>query len=275
MSRQSDLNKLMTEITDEYLKLNEKQQRRAIRELKRINGDMADLLADFVGSDGTIQKRRLNRLLREMDAVKRGYHGQARVVLGDIITESTEWTTQEINGALITVLGAAAISLAESRLLNRRIERKVWSRKGDDLLNLSDRVWNLANGTHEELTRVVRQSINRGESINEMMAKIRQTHANETWKIRRLAWSEGVTAHRTATGENAKHGGIKYVKLIDGSCRNKNHYQHRCYILANEDKYGKGMGIYKPTDEEIYSPHPQCTSYIEYVLDEEVLRGAK
>src|SRR5690606_28906 len=136
------------------------------------------------GSDGTIQKRRLSRLLREMDAVKRGYQDQARVVLGDIITETTEWTTQETNGALITVLGAAAISLAESRRLNRRIERNVRVRKGHDLLNVSDGVGNLANGTHEELTRVVRQSINRGESIDEKMAKMRQTHANETWKIR-------------------------------------------------------------------------------------------
>src|SRR5690606_3161174 len=121
----------------------------------------------------------------------------------------------------------------------------------------------------------VRQAINRGESINEMMAKIRQTHANETRKIRRLAGTEGVTAHRTATGEKAKHGDIEYVKLIDGSYGKKDHHRHNCYIYAQEDLYGKGAGIFKTTDEKIYSPHPQCTSYIEYVLDEEVLRGVK
>jgi hypothetical protein len=33
-----------------------------------------------------------------------------------------------------------------------------------------------------------------------------------------------------------------------------------------------GEGVYKPTDSQIYQPHPNCTSYLTYVLTEREVR---
>ena len=105
-----------------------------------------------------------------------------------------------------------------------------------------------------------------------MIPKLRQVHDNETWKIRRLAQTEGSTAYRTATAYNAQRSEVvEWVRLNDRGGGHRNHHLHRCYKLAKEDRYGQGAGVFKPTDSEIYLPHPNCRAHISYVLNEKYL----
>ena len=71
MTNQERLDAILRRVSDQHGKLNAKQQAYAIREIGRVRGDIADLLADFAGADGSIERRRLNRLLRELDEVER------------------------------------------------------------------------------------------------------------------------------------------------------------------------------------------------------------
>lgn len=263
MNNQAQLDAIFERLSTQYGKLNARQQQYAIKEIGRIRGELADLLADYAGSDGIIKRTRINRLMRDLDDIEKQIRKYGTVALDEIITESAAWTTTKVNGALNTTIGAAVTASVADRI-NRDVFRYVTKRYGDDGLILSDRIWSTAADIREEMSAVLRSGIIRGEGVSTMIPKIRRVHDNETWKIRRLVATEGTAAYRTATAYNAERSDVvEWVKLIPGVKQSEG-----CVSLASEDRYGEGAGIFKPTDSEIYSPHPNCTSYLTYVLDE-------
>lgn len=248
----------------DYGALNKKQQAYAIREIGRVRGELAELLADFSDEDGVIKRQRAARVLRELDEIEKSLRTHGTIALDKIIEESSEWTTGKVSKAL-----GISMTAANFDRINEHVVKYVIKRHGDDGLVLSDRIWGLSGEIRDEIATVIRSNIIKGEGINAMIPQIRKVYENETWKIRRLARTEGVTAHRAATSYNAQASDIvKWVKFHDGTCGRKDHHKHKCYKLAKRDPHGQGAGIYKPTDTEIWSPHPNCTSSISYVLDE-------
>lgn len=268
LNNQERLDRILEKIAGQYERLNERQQQYAVREINRIRGDLADLLAEYEDSGGTIRRNRINRIMRDLDEIERLLREYGTTALDEIIAETAEWTTVKVNGALDRTLGVAVTATVADRI-NRDVFRYVVNRFEEDGLVLSDRIWATAADIREEISAVLRSGIIRGESVSTMIRKVRQVHENETWKIRRLVATEGNIAYRTATAYNAQRSDVvKWVKLNDNPGRHKNHERHRCYALAQEDRYGQGKGVFKPTDSEIYNPHPNCTSFITYVLDE-------
>lgn len=267
LSNQARLDAIFERLSTQYGRLNAKQQQYAIKEIGRIRGELADLLADYADSDGIIKRTRINRLMHDLDDIEKKIRKYGTVALDEIINDSAAWTTTKVNGALNTVVGAA-VTASTFDSINRDVFRYVVNRYGDDGLVLSDRIWSTAADLREEISAVLRSGIIRGEGVSTMIPKVRRVHDNETWKIRRLVQTEGSTAYRTATAYNAERSKVtQWVKINDRG-GHRNHTAHRCYELANEDRYGQGDGIFKPTDPQIYSPHPNCTSFITYVLDE-------
>lgn len=263
---QAELDAIFKRISTEYNALNDKQQAFAIREIGRVRGELSDLLGEYAGPDGIIKRQRTSRLMRDLDEIETSLRTHGVLALDEIITGTSAWTVGKINTAV-----GAGISVAAFDRINTDVLRYVSKRFGDDGLILSDRVWDLSGDIRDEMSSVIRSSIIRGEGVSQMIPKIRAVQDNETWKIRRLAQTEGSTAYRTATAFNAEASEItKWVQLNDRP-GHKNHDKHRCYELANEDRYGQGAGIYKPSDSEIYCPHPNCRAYITYALDERYL----
>lgn len=264
LTTQAELDRIFAKMERDYDALNRKQQAYAIREVGRVRGELADMLADYADSDGIIKRRRANMLLRDLDEIEKSLRKYGTVALENIIEESTEWTTAKVAGAL-----GIAYSATQFDRINKHVFNYVVKRYGSDGLVLSDRVWGLSGEIRDEISTVLRSSIIKGEGINAMIPQIRKVYDNETWKIRRLARTESVTAHRAATSYNARESDVvKWVQFHDGTCGRKDHHKHKCYELAQEDKYGKGAGVYKPTDTEIWMPHPNCSSMITYILDE-------
>lgn len=272
MTNQDKLDAQLEKLAMQYGKLNDKQVAFAIKEIGRIRGDIADLLADFAASDGTIKRQRLSRLLRELNGIESLIREYGTAALDETIKETSNHASSGMSKAIAAVVGTGAMTGAELERINRNVFNYVIKRYGDDDLVLSDRVWRLSGDMRDELSKVLRADIIRGESVSAMIAHIRQVHDNETWKIRRLVVTEGNTAYRVASAHSAKKSDVvKWVKITDNGHRHKGHHTHRCYELARADKYGQGAGIYLPDDSEIYSPHPGCSSYITYVLDERYL----
>lgn len=256
---QAELDAIFERLEREYMRLNERQQRYAVREIGRIRSEIAEFLAEYADDKGVITRRRLSRVLRDLDEIERSLREQGEIVMNRIIEETTEWTTK-------AVTNAAGISLSNAQFdrVNEHVVRYVTKRFGDDGLVLSERIWGLSGEIRDELSTVIRSGIIRGDGINSMIPRIRQVYDNETWKIRRLARNESVTAHRAAISYNAQSSDIvRWVKFHHGEKRSD-----ACVSLANEDRYGMGRGIFKPTDTDIWMPHVQCTGYITYVLDE-------
>lgn len=269
MSNKSKLDAIFKKLAQQHGKLNVNQQAFAIKEIGRVRGDIVDLLADYAGKDGTVKKTRLNRLLRELDDIEALIREYGTTALDTILKNTAEWTSSSINEGMLGVIGVRAVAKAQMRQLNSDVFEYVVKRFGDDGLVLSDRVWRLAGDMRDDISKVLRSDIIKGESVNTMIANVRKVHDNETWKIRRLVVTEGNTTYRTATAYNAERSDVVTgVKLHHGKA---NDPKHRCTILSHEDRYGMGAGVFKPTDYEIYNPHPNCTSFITYELDEKYL----
>lgn len=270
MTNQEKLDAIFAKLAKDYGKLNAKQQAYAIKEIGRIRGDIADLLADYSTKDGTIKRQRLARLLRELDEVETLMRNYGTTALDSVINESATFASSGINAGMTKTVGVGAVASAQLERLNKDVFEYVIKRYGDDGLVLSDRIWRLSGDMRDEISKVLRADIIRGESVSTMIANVRKVQDNETWKIRRLVVTEGNTAYRTATSYNAKRSDVvKGVRIHRGKA---NVASHMCTILSKEDRYGLGAGVFLPTDSEIYNPHVNCTSFLTYELDEEVLR---
>lgn len=266
MTNAEKLDAIFRRIAEDHGKLTDKQAQYAIKEIGRVRGEMALLLADYADGEGTVARTRLSSLMRELDGIEKQIRDSSGKALDTIITQSAEWTTTKIESALVETLGVA-IKHSQFDRINRDVFDYVIKRYGDDGLVLSDRVWDLSAGIREDISSVLRSSIIRGEGVNTMVAKIRTVYDNDTWKIERLARTESLAAYRTATAKNAEASDVvNHVKLNAGIKHSK-----KCVALAEANHYGLGRGIYPPDDHRIYSPHPNCTSYLTYVLDERYL----
>lgn len=259
LTSQADLDRIFARMERDYGALNKRQQAYAVREVGRVRGELADMLADYADSDGIIKRQRASRLLRDLDEIEASLRKHGTLALEGIIAESSAWTTTAVTGAL-----GVALSASQFDRINEHVLKYVVKRFGADGLVLSDRIWGLSGEIRDELSTVIRSGIIKGEGINAMIPKIRDVYDAETWKIRRLARNESVTAHRAAIGYNAEESDIiQWVQFHAGDKRSK-----ECVEVAEFDKYGKGAGVYKPLDAEIIMPHVNCTSYSTYILDE-------
>src|SRR5690625_5600729 len=80
----------------EYNELSKKQRAYAIREMGRVRADTAELLAEYADKNGEISRRRLSRLLRDMDAIERELRKNGEQALLNIIEERSEEHTSEL-----------------------------------------------------------------------------------------------------------------------------------------------------------------------------------
>ncbi|RVT57402.1 hypothetical protein [Niallia taxi] len=259
MTEQEKLDQLLEGLSDKYQKLNAKQQQFAVKEIERVRSQMNDILADYADSEGIIKRTRLNALLRELESIEKAVRTNSMDALESIIKESSEALTVGIG----TSIAAAGIAFDK---VNANVFRYVVNRFGEDGLVLSDRVWQLAGDQREQISKVLRSGIIRGESVNTLIAAVRQVFANETWKIKRLVVTEGNTAYRVASAYSAQQSEV--VKAMQVHRGKADRPDHRCTQLELADSYGMGRGIYPATASEIYMMHPNCTGYLTYVLDE-------
>lgn len=264
---QSEFNEALAKLQRNYDKLNEKQVASAVREFMRLRFELLEMIDEYA-TDNEIQRRRLNALLRELDVYEKSVREHSEITFAKIIEDTAKWTTTELASAGLTVGTSFAF-------INEHVVKYEMNRKWSDGLILSDRVWNLSGDLRDELSKVIRSAVIRGDSVSKLTTAIKQVHDNETWKVRRVAISESNNAHRAATLYNGQKSDIVTAfKLIDHP-GHKNHKNHACYPLAHADDYGLGPGVYPkdiPADlfAKLTSPHPQCTSRLQYVLSEEV-----
>lgn len=259
---------LLEKASDAYARLNRKQQAFAIREIERTRLELIELLNEYAKKDGTISKARLNSLLRDLDTIEANIRTYGVAALDSIVKEASTTATAAAESAVIATLGeAAGLGISFNRM-NADVFTYVVKRYDPDGLVLSDRVWRLAGDTRDELNNVIRSAIIRGQDVKTTVAQVRKVYDNDTWKIRRLVVTEGNMAYRTASAYYAQRSEVVSGLLMHRGKADKP--THQCTILSKADSYGMGVGVYPPTATEIYNPHPNCTGFVTYVLNEEV-----
>ncbi len=263
------VNEQLRKAAERYSGINEDLQRFAISEIDRTRLELNDLLAEYAKKDNTISRARVNSLLRSLDEIEESIRNRGEKALNSVVKDSADFGVERGAGALASGLGEAAVGGIATDKISRSSLKYVVNRYGDDGLVLSDRVWNLAGEQRDELNKVIRSGIIRGESVNQLTAQVRKVYDNETWKIRRLVQTEGNTAYRVGTSYVAQESDRVAGLRVNDRPGHNNHTKHRCYELANQDPYGLGEGVYKPDDSRIYQIHPNCTAYLTYVLKDD------
>src|SRR5690625_2423059 len=139
LTSQTDLDRIFSRMRREYNDLSKKQRAYAVREMGRVRADTAELSAEYADKNGEISRRRLSRLLRDMDEIERELRKNGEQALFNIIEESSEWTTRKIGG-----IPGVKLSASQFDRINRHVVRYVYGRCGDDNIVLSDRRWGLS-----------------------------------------------------------------------------------------------------------------------------------
>src|SRR5690625_3871592 len=259
LTTQAELDAIFKRMESDYGRLNHRQQKFAISEIGRIRGEESDLITEFADKNGIIKRRRARRVLIELENIDKYLREHGEVAFNGIIEEASEWTARRINRGI-----GLGLSASQFDRVNEHVANYVIKRFGEDGLVLSDRIWGLSGEIRDEMATVIRSGIIKGDGINAMIPRIREVYDNEAWKIELVARTEALTAHRAAISYSANESDVvRWVQFHAGDDRSD-----ACVTLAEADPYGKGAGIYKPNDTEIWSPHPNCTSYTTYILDE-------
>src|SRR5690625_5741647 len=91
----------------------------------RVRADTAELLAEYADKNGEISRRRLSRLLRDMDEIERELRKNGEQALLNIIEESSEWTSSKIEA-----IPGGVLSESQFVRINRHVVRSVVGRFG-------------------------------------------------------------------------------------------------------------------------------------------------
>lgn len=278
MKEQDDINKKIEELSSEIFDKSAKDAEATINKIDRIRADINDILVEYANKDGTIPEHRIRTLTNELNDIESGIGDTFFESIDKSITETSKKAEKIIIGALITTLGASLVfggkgGRPNSGKIVKEISEYVFNRNVNGV-KLSNRINSVTGILRDEIQRAIRQGINLRESITGISRRVKKAFEKTSWQIKRVFTTELPIALRTGIATiGGRTGIVKAVKIIDNRGRHKNHENHECYRLAEQDKYGMGKGIYKPQDTFIFDPHPQCSAYFQYIVDPEKIGG--
>lgn len=195
------------------------------------------------------------------------------------------------------IAGQAVLESAAAMRINQDAVRFVQEFAAADGLKLSDRLWRLNQGAKEVLTRSIGQAVVSGgdasraaaqfmfsgESVpRDVRARLGQAtgdalvrHADlltgdggEVWKADRVFRTEINRAHGTAYMAGAeKTPGFVGFRFLLSPLHPK---ADICDLLAAQNLYGLGEGVYPSAKECPWPAHPNTLSFVEMVFADEV-----
>jgi hypothetical protein len=280
VTNERKLNEALAKLHADYLDLTVKQQAYVVGEVGKTRLQVIDLLEEYANKNDIVNKARLNTLLRDLEHVEKSIRTTAESSLITVMdegaeaaltgtTEAIQFTLSESVAFILTAQVAESVvlrGLTGKQPTTRNLATYLAEKTGPDGLKLSDRVWQFAGDQRAEMGNVLRRGIIRGDTTASMVRDIKGVYATEDWKARRLALTESNTAYRTAIGYVAEQSKfVTALRLIPGA-----RHSPKCVAKAAEDRHGLGVGIFLPSDTDIYSIHPNCTAYTQFILSEEV-----
>lgn len=271
--RQEHLRKLQEAAAGNFKELSKKQIDFAIQEIDKTRQQLTDALAKNAGKDGTFKKDRIAALMKDLDTIEKRIRENGLNSMETIIKETAKMAAAERAAELGDILGTAGAIGVRFDRIPENVFRYVATRFSEDGMVLSDRVWQVSGQLRDELGSAIRSGILRGQGLNEMIAAVRQVYQNDTWKIKRLALTESATAYRTADMHVAQQS--KWVSAVKIHKGKADRPEHACSKLAAQNNHGMGAGIYPAESAEVVNPHPNCTSWLEFVLDDEAIQKSK
>lgn len=267
MPSEKELNSKLKDAMNKYIRENRRQQNGAIANVHDARKKAIDILTEYAEKDDKINKKKVKKILSELDAIETDINEKLEKSIDDTIDRTTD---KAIKWSLVAFGSLIASEAISTKKLKKSIKEDVLQRDALRSITLKYRINRISGNTIDGVREVVRSGVIGGSSINAINRDIKKSVKKNEWQIRRLVMSEGYNAYRKSNVEIAKRADrIKAIKIIDRRGQHPYHHQHECYRLAEQDKYGWGKGVYRLEDKFIYYPHPQCTAYYEYILKDE------
>lgn len=267
MPTEEEVNKKLDDAMEKYMRENERLQRNAVSEVDGVRKDIIDTLEENVDGNDKISKTKVRKILKKLDSIEDAINERMEEAIVKTLEKSSDKAVKWSVAALGSLIAADAISGGKVR---KKVRESVLGRKSLKDNIMSDRIESLSGSIIDSVRSDIRYEVRKGSSPTKINRVIKKSFKKNEWKIQRMVMTEGYNAYRYTIGEIAKQtDAIEAVKIIDNRGRHPYHETHECYRLAEQDKYGWGKGIYRPEDDFIYFPHPQCTAYYQYILKDD------
>lgn len=245
--------RLFAALLDEIIAIDRQTKRKVSRELRGLQTEVSDILDHYTRADGTINRNRVDALLRDLKEVEQQYNAilfDGTVAgIGLAVGAVTEYLLANVFVNGVQAILDAMEDIALSSWLNG--------------MSLEDRSKVSSGDFGDRIRKSVRTGVLRGDSPADILQSVKDAQSKEQWKVNRIITSELNNAYRMQFATTANANGEEWVQFYESRlCTSSRHHTHNCHLLANEDRYGKDLGVFRWDDEEIYAPHPQCRGFI-------------
>lgn len=259
---QREVDAFFEELAEQFVILDAKQQRQFTKSVGGIRLSVLDVLEKYADENGVIPASKRAQAIRALDAIEQQLFTTMSVALQAILVETATWTIGQVN----TYFARNMSAKAQADMVESVVKSVVSRREPADDLQLSDRLYRLSGDLTDDFRKTVRSSISRKQNIAKTGREIKDAVDSKEWHYKQLSGSESPVTYRKAIGEIAKKSDqVKAVRLHAGVKRSR-----ICLGLSKENRHGLGAGVFLPEkDDDIYSPHPKCTSFLTYELTDE------
>lgn len=270
---QKEVNRQIDEIANELYDTAARDADLVEGKVDSVRKGVNSLLFEYMNKDGKIPKHRVRTLLRELDALESDIGVEINDALSEVLSDTVDKTNKQLIGALIAVIGVSLIKRPNSDKIAKDISEFMFGRELGGI-TLGSRIEAVAGVLRDSMQQAIRYGVLTGKSATVISRSVKEAVDKAMWQVRRILVSEIPTAFRKSVALiGDKAGVIVAVRIIDNRGRHRYHETHECYRLAEQDMYGWGKGVYKPTDGFIFDPHPQCSAYFHYILRKDLLKG--
>lgn len=261
--------------------------------------EVAQAIRGKVDGSGLVPVSHLRDLLRQIeDVVERlGHERDALLVQGLQDAASLGVRPYTLAGVAAVGAGQASLTSAAAMRVSTEAVAFVQSFTAADGLKLSDRLWRLNQGAKETLTRAIGQAVVAGWDASKASAQfmyggqavpldvksrlqgagvealVRQAdlltgNGGEVWKADRVFRTEINRAHGTAymAGAEETPGFAGFRFLLSP----RHPKPDICDLLASQNLYGLGKGVYPSAKACPWPAHPNTLSFVEMVFADEV-----
>lgn len=293
---EQEINEGLEELFEQIERSLPRRNAQVRKAVDRARLSIADILAKYTDSNGTIPRSKVNAVLRDLAAVEGEIYRNLRNEMAVVVEDVGEETVTELSELILAAIGVAAlikvaglpkdfanlsVGAAESvfgaltgKTIREFVEAMVsstFNRRGSDQKRLNDRLRRIARVLRKEIEVTLRESIRNGEGTTEILRKVERKFSDLDWQIDTLVETESLYTMRQSVARFAEESGIvAALKIVDfphGDIRE--HMRHKCYIYANSDEHGLGKGVYPIGTRKIRNPHPRCRSMLLFVLKDE------
>lgn len=252
-----------------------------------------------VDATDTVPQHQLRELLRQIDDIVHGLGRQRDQLLMDQISQAAELGVRPYTAQGMAAVGGtqAVLESGAAQRVHQAAVRFVLEFTAADGLALSGRLWRLDQGAKEVLIRAIGQAVvqgwdaaraaaqfmYRGEAVpadvalraagGKAAALLRAADlltgdGGEVWKADRVFRTEINRAHGEAFmagGENTPgFAGWRYLLSP------RHPRPDICDLLASQNLYGLGPGVYPDRERCPWPAHPNILSFVEMVFQDEI-----